>query len=98
MHTHPPHPPFPLHLKVVVDQPIPGHWWKNANPYTLMGNCQNWTDYTVEAAVLMVPHPTPTHYLTGRHAGIMTPDATYARVCGRIASFKTDGSTPRGCV
>jgi hypothetical protein len=42
-------------LKQVVTQPpIDGRWWKNGEPWTLLGNSQNWTDITVSAKALVL--------------------------------------------
>ena len=39
--------------QAVTQPPINGAWWGNSEPYSLLGNSQNWTDTTVEADVFV---------------------------------------------
>ena len=40
--------------QVVPRHPINGAWWGNSEPYSLLGNSQNWTDTTVEVSAMIM--------------------------------------------
>eukprot|EP01052_Picozoa_sp_SAG31_P021201 SAG31_NODE_1627_length_7705_cov_5.310939_6_plen_424_part_00 len=41
--------------QAVTQKPIQGAWWGNSEPFTMLGNSQNWTDITVEVDAMIVP-------------------------------------------
>ena len=54
-------PPGMALKQVVTTRPIPGNWWPNSEPFSLVGNSQNWSNYTVSvlAAIDGPPAPSP---------------------------------------
>jgi len=78
----------------VCEHPINGRWWGNSEPYTLLGNSQNWTDMTVEVAA-MIANASINATILPESGGLM-PAPAFARVCGRISTFSNHGSPVAG--
>jgi hypothetical protein len=72
--------------QAVPMHPINGRWWGNSEPYTLLGDSQNWTDMTITCAVMVTPAAPNATLLPN---ATLMPAPSFARVCGRI-------STPHG--
>ena len=73
--------------QAVASHPINGRWWGNSQPYTLLGNSQNWTDTTVAV----------TAFGTANGGSSVTNiSASFTRVCARISVFSPHGAPPQG--
>ena len=63
--------------QAVPNKPIQGAWWGNSEPFTLLGNSQNWTDITVEVDAMIMPP-------SGGHMPLPVPTDGYAPLSGAL--------------
>lgn len=88
--------------QVVTVPPIPGHWWSNGEPFSILGNSQNWTDVSVTVRAAIVPPsgaivpPPGTSTIPASSTPPSVPAPAFVRVCGRISTFQPHGQPPQG--
>jgi hypothetical protein len=79
--------------QAVTMHPINGRWWGNSEPYTLLGDSQNWADMSIVVAAMVTPAATNATLLPNT---TLMPTPSFARVCGRISTFSNHGRPPAG--